>query len=147
MYGKTAAEARRKAREVLERVADGRPARDRKVTVADFTAEWIGSTLEASDRKATTKSLYASLAQSHVVSKHLGGIALDKLRPTHFEAWVVELRAAGLSESTVRSAYTVARAVLDTAVRRSPCGGQTSTSSTGCCAFGARSPESAERSS
>jgi integrase len=36
---------------------------------------------------------------------------------TNVEGWVVELRRKGLAESTIRSAYTILRAVLDTAVR------------------------------
>jgi site-specific recombinase XerD len=35
----------------------------------------------------------------------------------HVEGWIVGLRAKGLAESTVRSAYTILRAILDTAVR------------------------------
>jgi hypothetical protein len=116
VYGKSAREARAKAKAMLGRVADGRPARDQRITVAAFAEVWITSTLEASDRRRTTKSLYATLARAHVVGSRLGGISLDKLRPTHIEGWIVELRSKGLSESTVRSAYTVARAVLDTAV-------------------------------
>ena len=42
---------------------------------------------------------------------------LDRVRPSHVEGWIVELRRKGLAESTVRSAYTILRAVLDTAVR------------------------------
>jgi integrase len=35
----------------------------------------------------------------------------------HVEGWIVGLRGKQLSESTIRSAYTILRAVLDTAVR------------------------------
>ena len=42
---------------------------------------------------------------------------MDRLKPSHVEAWKVELANRGLAESTVRTAYTVLRAVLDTAVR------------------------------
>jgi integrase len=44
-------------------------------------------------------------------------LTFDRIRPSHVEGWVVELRRKGLAESTIRSAYTVLRAVLDTAVR------------------------------
>jgi integrase len=47
----------------------------------------------------------------------LGRLTLDKVRPSHIEGWVVELRRKGLAESTIRTAYTVLRAILDTAVR------------------------------
>jgi integrase len=85
--------------------------------LAAFTEEWIDSALAASDRKATTKANYATIARSHIVSATIGARSLDALRPMHVEAWIVELREKGLSESSVRSAYTILRAVLDTAVR------------------------------
>ncbi|HEX5905387.1 MAG TPA: tyrosine-type recombinase/integrase [Propionibacteriaceae bacterium] len=52
-----------------------------------------------------------------VAGSKIGAQPLDKLRPSHIEAWKVELEHRGLSESTIRSAYTILRAVLDTAVR------------------------------
>ena len=128
VYGRTAAEARTKAKVMLARLADGQPARDRNVTVATFTREWITSTLAASERKETTKGLYANLAGSHIIPSKLGALPLAKLRASHVEAWVVELRATErvgskpadlrtLADSTIRSTYTVLRSVLDTAVR------------------------------
>jgi integrase len=117
VYGKTAPDAREKAGEVLARLTEGLPARDKKTTLETFTLEWIASALAASDRKATTKTMYAGVARVHIVGSHIGGLALDKVRPMHVEGWIVGLRAKGLSESTVRSAYTILRAILDTAVR------------------------------
>lgn len=117
VLGRTADECRVKAAEVRRRVADGQPPRDAKVTVAAFTESWIGSTLAASDRKATTVSLYSTLARKHIIDGKIGSVALDRLRPSHVDAFVVELRGKGLAESTVRSGYTVLRAVLDSAVR------------------------------
>ena len=75
------------------------------------------STLAASDRKAPTKAMYATLARQHVIGSKIGAQQLDRLRPSHIGAWKVELEQRGLSESTIRSAYTILRAVLDTAVR------------------------------
>jgi integrase len=117
VYGSTPKEARAKASAVRERLRANLPARDRKVTLAAFAAEWIDSTLAASDRKASTKAMYATMARQHIIGSKIGGEPLDKLRPSHIEAWKVELEHRGLSESTIRSAYTILRAVLDTAVR------------------------------
>jgi integrase len=61
--------------------------------------------------------MYAGMARKHIVGSRLGALSLDKLKPMHVEAWIVGLRAKGLSESTVRSAYTILRSILDTAVR------------------------------
>jgi len=115
--GKTQKEARDKAKEVRQRLDKRQPPRDVRKTVGTFAAEWLGSTLEVSDRKDSTKQLYASLAKSHIVSDRLGTIPLDQLTPRRIEAWVSALRASGLSASTIRSTYTVLRAILDTAVR------------------------------
>jgi integrase len=117
VYGRTAQDARDKASEVRKRLTEGLPARDKRTTLETFTLEWITSALAASDRKSTTKTMYAGVARVHIVGSHIGGLALDKVRPMHVEGWIVGLRAKGLSESTVRSAYTILRAVLDTAVR------------------------------
>ncbi|MBA2716632.1 MAG: site-specific integrase [Propionibacteriales bacterium] len=117
VYGTSATEAREKADEVRDRLRSHLPAKDRKVTLARFTTDWIGSTLAASDRKATTKAMYATVARKHIVGATIGTTSLDKLKPSHVEAWKVELQKRGLSESTIRSAYTILRAVLDTAVR------------------------------
>ncbi len=117
VYGKTASEARDKAGEVRARLNAHLPARDVKATLDTFAVEWIGSALAASDRKPTTKAMYAGMTRKHIVGSRLGALPLDRLRPMHVEAWVVALRGKGLSESTVRSAYTILRAVLDTAVR------------------------------
>ena len=117
VYGKTATDARDKADDVRSRLKAHLPARDRKATVEAFTLEWIDSALAASDRKATTKTMYAGMARKHIAGSRLGALPLDKLKPMHVEAWIVGLRGKGLSESTVRSAYTILRSVLDTAVR------------------------------
>jgi integrase len=117
VYGNTAKEARDKAAEVRARLRANLPAKDRKITLGEFTAEWIDSSLEASDRKATTKNLYGTMARTHIIGAKIGAKPLDKLRPSHIDAWMVELKGRGLAESSIRTAYTVLRAVLDTALR------------------------------
>jgi integrase len=117
VYGDTAQDARDRAAEIRKRVEDGQPARDRRETVAAFTQHWIDTSLQASERKRNTKVMYAGVARTHILSSSIGRLTLDKVRPSHVEGWVVELRRKGLAESTIRSAYTILRAVLDTAVR------------------------------
>ena len=51
-----------------------------------FALHWIDTTLHASERKQTTKSLYAGVTRSHVVESTLGRLSLDKIRPSHVEA-------------------------------------------------------------
>jgi hypothetical protein len=64
-----------------------------------------------SDRKETSKVLYAWLAKKHV-SAVLGSITLDKLRATDVERLILSLHDRGLADSTVRSCYTVLRLAL-----------------------------------
>jgi integrase len=61
--------------------------------------------------------MYAGVARTHILGSSLAGLSLDRVRPSHVEGWVVELRHKGLAESSIQSAYTILRAVLDTAVR------------------------------
>lgn len=117
VYGRTAKDAREKAEAVRSRIKAKKPPKDAKVLLATFVNEWIASTLAVSDRKASTKSMYGTLARKHVVESDLGQRPLDRIEPRHVEAWVAGLRKKGLAESTVRSTYTVLRAILDTAVR------------------------------
>ena len=106
------------AKELRQRLNRGQPTRDAKVTLADFTKEWIDTALAASDRKTTTKQMYAGMARTHIIgSAQLGSVGLNKIQPRHVEGWLVELRGKDLSTSTVRSVYTILRAILDTAVR------------------------------
>lgn len=102
---------------VRDRLRAHLPAKDRKVTLAAFTTAWMASTLAACDRKETSKVLYAGLARKHVVGSAIGLTPLDRLKPSHVEAWTVELRKRQLSESTIRTTYTVLRSILDAAVR------------------------------
>ncbi|MHA6509525.1 tyrosine-type recombinase/integrase [Tessaracoccus sp. Y1736] len=115
--GKTQKEVRDRAKEVRQRLDKNQPPKDAKVTVAAFTREWIESTLEASERKESTKSLYRTLATKHIAGNKLGTVPLDRMTPRRIEAWVADLRRSGLSQSSIRSIYTVLRAILDTAVR------------------------------
>ena len=90
VYGNTAKEARDNAAEVRARLRANLPAKDRKITLGEFTAEWLDSSLEASDRKATTKNLYGTMAHTHIIGAKIGTKPLDKLRPSHIDAWTVE---------------------------------------------------------
>ncbi len=107
MYGHPSREARDKAAEIRELVEGDQPARDRRETIAAFTSHWIDTSLEASERKRNTKVMYAGVARTHILSSSLGRLTLDKVRPSHVEGGVVELRHTRLAESTIRSTYTI----------------------------------------
>lgn len=117
VYAATAAECRRELRKIRDRIDGGNPAKDSPDTVASWLKQWRESSLAASARKGTTKELYASASRKHLEGGTIGGMRLDKLKPSDVESLIVELRGKGLSDSTVRQVYTVLRGALDVAVR------------------------------
>jgi integrase len=126
-YGRTQTEAARKLREARKRIEAGDPAKDAAVTVARWCDMWCATTLEASSRKPTTKALMRTLIGSHIKTAKIGAVPLAKLRPSHVDAWVLELRSKtrtmdgiavrALSDSTVQRVFRVLRVVIDGAVR------------------------------
>jgi len=116
-YGKTRTEVRKKLRGAQERAEVGAPVRDASATLGSWLAEWRDTSLAASNRRPTTKVLYATLSRKHLEASELADMPLDKIRPRHIEALVQSLRDKGLADSTVRQVYTILRGALDIAVR------------------------------
>jgi integrase len=102
--------------------------------VGAWLAHWRATTLAASDRKGSTKELYANLSRKHLEPEPFGANRLDRLRPSHIEGLILTMRTKtkpgkrtdektvpepvrALSDSTIRQAYTILRAGLDGAVR------------------------------
>ena len=115
--GRTKTEVSARLRDMPKRVEAGSAARDHGVAFGVFAQRWLDSSLAASDRRASTKALYASLTRSHILGSDLGRTPMRSLRPSTVERFVSQLRAKGLSASSVRQTYTVARAIGDAAVR------------------------------
>lgn len=116
-YGATMREAKAKMTAGRERVKVGAPVVDARTPLATWIDEWARTSLEASSRKAATKSLYRTLARVHLSPAPLGTMPLATIKPSHVEALTMRMRREGSSDSTVRTTYTVLRAVLDAAVR------------------------------
>lgn len=134
VYGKTQREVREKAKAVRDRVDNGAPANDDKMALSAWMARWRETTLAVSNRKESTRSLYASLSGKHIEGGVIGSIPLAKLRPSDIEKLILQMREAtkpgkrtqsnsnpepvrALSDSTIRSTYTALRLGLDGAVR------------------------------
>lgn len=131
VYGRTRQDVRDKLKAARERLEAGAPVRDATRTVGDWLAQWRVTTLVASDRKESTRELYARLCRCHLEPEPFGAIRLDRLRPSDVEALALKMRAKtktrgngdaaetvrALSDSTIRRTYTVLRAGLDGAVR------------------------------
>lgn len=134
-YGSTAKAARAEMKKARDRVDEGKPPKDASTTVGHWLSHWRATTLAASDRKESTRTLYELLARRYLEPAPFGATPLDRLRPSDVEALILRLRAmtkAGrrnpdsdtepapvraLSDSTIRSTYTVLRSALDGAVR------------------------------
>jgi integrase len=117
VYGDTRRVVVDKLKVISTRLDAGKPARDDKMTLNKFTSAWITSSLAASSRKATTKQLYAGLARNHIIGNEIGTLPMNHIKPTNVERFILQLKAKGLSESTVRQVYTIGRAIGDAAVR------------------------------
>lgn len=115
--GPTKSSVSKQLRTMTQRIGEGAPARDAAGLFDVFATRWLESSLPASNRKQTTKVLYAGLTRNHIIGSDLGKLPMKNLRPTSVERFVTQLRAKGLSDSTVRQIYTVARAIADDAVR------------------------------
>ncbi|WP_426325687.1 tyrosine-type recombinase/integrase [Microbacterium sp. E-13] len=127
-YAPTEKAVRAKVRDATRRIERGEPAKDSAQTVGAWCDEWCATTLEVSMRKPTTKSLMRTVVAKHVKPSKLAAVQLAKLRPTHLDAWVLELRrkerelkdgsrTRALSESSVARVFRVLSVILDGAVR------------------------------
>jgi integrase len=130
VYGPTRKDVREKLKKAAERIDAGAPPRDSSRTVGDWLAHWRATTLAVSDRKESTRELYANLSRRHLEPEPFGATRLDRLRPSDIEGLVLGMRTktkpgptdddhplSALSDSTIRQIYTVLRAGLDGAVR------------------------------
>lgn len=116
-YGVTRSAVKEALRDAQDRLTAGAPAKDAKAPLSAVVQTWISTTLEASDRKASTRATYATLLRSQVLTDPIAAKALCDLRPSHVEAFTVRMRDKGCAASTIRQTYTILRSVLDTAVR------------------------------
>jgi len=134
-YGKTKTDARNKMREGVKRLEAGMPAKDASVTFGAWLTQWLcdgldGRSTRRGPLKETTKQNYRTLAEVHIVGRTdadhperdiiadpITRVKLAKLRPSHVESLIVRLRAKGLAESSVRTAYHIVHVSLDAAVR------------------------------
>ncbi|GAB3019586.1 tyrosine-type recombinase/integrase [Mycobacterium bourgelatii] len=130
-YAPTQREVKAKMKAARDRIDAGAPPKDATVTVGAWLAHWRQTTLAASSRKEATRELYANLSRVHLEPPPFGATPLDRLKPSDIERIVLDLRGRSktrgegddaeqvraLSDSTIRTTYTVLRSALDAAVR------------------------------
>ena len=116
-YGRTKTEVRSKLKDGVARLEAGTAPKDASITVGQWLAHWRSTTLEASDRKPTTKQMYVRLSKNHLENSSISSVRLDRFRASNVEGLLVELRAKKLADTSVRLIYTVLRQAFDGAVR------------------------------
>jgi Arm DNA-binding domain/Phage integrase, N-terminal SAM-like domain len=111
---KTKREAEQYAREQLALRDAGTYVAPARLTVADFSRDWLPA---ASRRLRPTTVERYSVALERQVLPALGAIRLQALAPARIVAFYTELEEAGLSPSSIRVAATVLRRMLRDAER------------------------------
>lgn len=79
-----------------------------KVTVAEFSERWFGTTVGL---KPKTRAGYRSLLDSRILP-YLGHLQLRRVDPLVVREWVADLLEAGISASRIRQARNVIHAVF-----------------------------------
>lgn len=120
-YGKTAAEARRAAKQLVDDHARGANLETASATLADFLDDWLETSVRR--KRPNTYQSYEIAVRVHIiphpVAKPLGQIPLGKLRKADVEAWVKD-RAAVVGVHTLWRLHAVLRAGLNRAVKCDP---------------------------
>jgi len=114
----TRKDAERELAKILNAAHDGTLLEPSKTTVEDYLRSWLDG---AHGLAGKTLERYRQLAEQQIVP-HLGGIALQKLRPVHVADWHTRLLKSGgeagrpLSSRTVGHAHRVLHRALERAV-------------------------------
>ena len=116
VYGKTQREAAQKLKEARARIDAGAPVRDSSRTLAEWSKQWRETSLQASERRGSTKVTCDSLLRNHVEAENIGTVRLDRLGVADLERLVLALRAKPLAEGTISRVFQVLKKALDDAV-------------------------------
>lgn len=132
VYGRTQQEALAERREMLRRIAEGRPPVDSSNPLSDWLIWWLDHEVEPSDLAERTKASYRSEVELHIAPA-LGRHRLANLRPQHITEWLSSMAKAAESDTrgrpssnTRRIRFAILRRALTRAVdhgllARSPC--------------------------
>ena len=109
-------DAERELAKIINAAHNGTLVEPSKTSVADYLHQWLDG---AHGLAGKTAERYRQLAEQQI-APHLGGIALQKLRPAHVAEWHAKLLKAGGKDGRPLSARTVGHAhrVLHRALER-----------------------------
>lgn len=115
-YAKSLPEAREKLREMDTRSRQHLLARDSRMTLADWAAEWTNTVLPHKELANSTKTLYGGLLLTHVASSPVSKTRLCNLQPLQFEKFF-RTDLGNTSASLKRNVYAVLSHLFKDAVR------------------------------
>lgn len=113
VYGRTAAECRKKLIEVLHGQQNGQAPMDERTTLGTFLPRWLESI--GPSLRPHTRRFYGDQARLHLAPV-LGSVPLAKITPEQVQRFVNAKSAEGLSPRMVRHLRSTLRAALNQAV-------------------------------
>lgn len=120
-YGRSATEARRTAKKLVENHARGDNLETSAALVADFLNNWLQTSVKR--KRDNTYRSYEIAVRVHIIphpiTKPLGKIQLGKLRKSDIETWIEDRRAV-VGTYTLWRLHAILRAGLNQAVKCDP---------------------------
>lgn len=113
VYGKTAAECRKKLIEVLHGQQNGQAPMDERTTLATFLPRWLEAI--APSLRPHTRRFYGDQVRLHLIPR-LGSLPIARITPEQVQQFVNAKSAEGLSPRMVRHLRSTLRAALNQAV-------------------------------
>jgi hypothetical protein len=92
-----------------ERLSEDAPVPNGAGPFEAFATRWLESSMPASNRKQTTKVLYAGLSRNHIIGSDLGNLPMKNLRPSSVERLVTQQSIKGDGHMARSSFGTVRR--------------------------------------
>ena len=115
LYGATRADVIKKRKEAERDIERGRDLSKKSETVESFMRSWLQDVAKPTIRLKTYES-YAQLLRLHI-TRALGRIKLEKLRPADVQRLMADMTAKGLSPRTVQYVRAIIRRALGHAVK------------------------------
>lgn len=105
-YCKTIGEAKKKLREMQNRLDGSQSPVDRSVNLGDWSSYWQRELLPMSGLKPNTIDLYRGLLLTHLMASSLAGQKMSDIRPVHISRFMHEL-AKSKGQSLQRNVFVV----------------------------------------
>lgn len=115
VYGKTKREVQDELAKLQNSKLHGTLVAPSRLTVAQFLDQWLEDVARVTV-KATTHANYQGIIKNHI-SKHIGGIVLQRLEPQHVQGMYGTMEKEKASAETRRLAHAVLRRSLKQALK------------------------------